>query len=408
MLVVAEDLLDQASGLLPGVVALRRRIHRAPELGLDLPRTQAAVLEALGDLDLEVRTGHALASVVADLRGGAGDGPTVLLRADMDALPMPEDSGLDYASEVDGAMHACGHDAHTAMLTGAARLLAARREEIAGTIRFMFQPGEEGSGGAQVMIDEGLLESPSVDAAFGLHVTPNIPSGMVATRGGAVMASADMVYISVTGRGGHASTPHLALDPMPVAAEIVQALQTFATRAIDVFDPVVITITTMHAGTATNIIPETVEMSGTLRAISERSRNRAIEGIEQISTGIAAAHGVRAVARVERGYAPTVNDHDFAAFVGRSARHLLGDSGFIEMPAPIMGAEDFGYVLKERRGAFAYLGACPPGERASEAASCHSNRMRIDEDAMRTGVALHAVVALAYLAGDLDAPVPAR
>jgi len=398
-----EHLLEEAGRLLPDVVALRRRIHRAPELGLDLPRTQALVVEALEGLDLEIRTGKALSSVVADLRCGSGDGPTVLLRADMDALPMPEESGLDFTSEVEGAMHACGHDAHTAMLAGAARLLAARRDEARGTIRFMFQPGEEGSGGAQVMIEEGVLDSPPVDAAFALHVTPNIGSGVVATRGGPVMASADMVYISVTGRGGHASTPHLALDPMPVAAEIVQALQTFATREIDAFDPVVITITTIHAGTATNIIPETVEMSGTLRAISERSRTRAIEGIARISAGIAAAHGAHADARVDRGYAPTVNDHGFAAFVGRSARRLLGDSGFVEMSAPIMGAEDFGYVLAQCQGAFAYLGACPPGGRPSDAASCHSNRMRIDEDAMCVGVALHAAVALDFLADDLDA-----
>jgi len=402
--IVAEDLLDQADGLLPGVVSMRRRLHRSPEVGLDLPRTQAAVLEALEDLDLEVRTGKSLASVVADLRGGSGDGPTVLLRADMDALPMPEETGLDFASEVDGAMHACGHDAHTAMLAGAARLLAARRGEIAGTIRFMFQPGEEGDGGARLMIDEGVLESPSVDAAFALHVTPNIPAGIVATRGGPVMASADMVYIDVTGRGGHASTPHLALDPMPVAAEIVQALQVFATREIDIFDPVVITITTVHAGTATNIIPETVEMSGTLRAISERSRNRAIEGLERIATGIAEAHGAHAAARVDRGYGPTVNDPASAAFVGRCASHLLGSSEFVEMPAPIMGAEDFGYVLRERTGAFAYLGACPPGETAPSAPSCHSNRMQIGEDAMSRGVALHAAVALTYLADGLDAP----
>ena len=405
---VAEDLLDQARRLLPGVVELRRRIHLAPELGLELPRTQEAVIEALGGLDLEIRTGESLTSVVADLRGGAGEGPTILLRADMDALPMPEDTGLDFASETEGAMHACGHDAHTAMLVGAARLLAAGREQLTGTVRFMFQPGEEGQFGARAMIGEGVLESPSVDAAFGLHVTPNIPMGIVTTRGGPVMASADMVHITVTGRGGHASTPHLALDPMPVAAAIVQALQVFATRAIDAFDPVVITITPINAGTAPNIIPESGEMSGPLRAVSERSRNRAIEGIERVVAGIAAAHGAQAVATVDKGYQPTVNDPAFAAFVGRAARRLFGDSGFFESPAPIMGAEDFGYVLSERPGAFAFLGACPPGENASEAASCHSNRMRIDEDAMSSGVALYSAVALAYLAADLDAPAPAR
>jgi hippurate hydrolase len=393
----ADELLDQARGLLPDVVGLRRTVHRHPELGLELPQTQRTVLDALDGLPVEVRTGGAVTSVVADLEGGGGVGPTVLLRADMDALPMPEDADVDFASEVDGAMHACGHDAHVAMLVGAARLLTARRDSFAGRVRFMFQPGEEGFHGARTMIEEGVLDDPNVDGVFALHVSPNLPSGVVSTRPGPALASADIVEVVVTGRGGHASTPYLANDPMPVAAEIVQALQVFATRRINTFDPVVITITKIRAGTTNNVIPEQVLMLGTLRAVSDGSRKAALAGIERLASGIAAAHEMRAEVHITPGYPPTVNDGDFARFTGRVARSLLGDAGFVEMPAPIMGAEDFSYVLRQRPGAIAFLGVCPAGQQPLRAPSCHSNRMTIDENALAPGVAMYAATALEYL-----------
>jgi amidohydrolase len=393
----ADELLDQARGLLPDVVGLRRTIHRHPELGLDLPQTQRTVLDALDGLPVSVRQGTAVTSVIADLEGGAGAGPTVLLRADMDALPMPEDTGVEFASEVDGAMHACGHDAHVAMLVGAARLLTERRGSFAGRVRFMFQPGEEGFHGARSMIEEGVLDDPNVDGVFALHVSPNLPAGVVSTRPGPALASADIIEIVVTGRGGHASTPYLANDPMPVAAEIVQALQVFATRRINTFDPIVITITKMRAGTTNNVIPEQVLMLGTLRAVSDGSRKAALSGIERLAGGIAAAHEMVAEVNVTPGYPPTVNDGDFARFTGRVAQSLLGDGGFVEMPAPIMGAEDFSYVLRERPGAIAFLGVCPGGEQPLRAPSCHSNRMMIDEDALASGVAMYAATALTYL-----------
>src|SRR5690606_26729804 len=242
-------LLARAGALLDDVVALRRDLHRRPELGLDLPETQARVLEALDGLPLAVATGERQSSVVADL-DGERPGPTVLLRADMDALPVPEETGLDFASEVDGAMHACGHDVHTAMLAGAARLLAERRGDLAGRVRCLFQPGEEGHGGAAVALREGLLDGADgadgaggaggaepVSWAFAIHQSPSFPSGMVATRAGALLASADEIAVTVRGRGGHASMPHLSNDPVPVACEIVQALQTWVTRRVDVFHP---------------------------------------------------------------------------------------------------------------------------------------------------------------------------
>jgi amidohydrolase len=393
----AETLLDQAAGVLPDVVDLRRRIHRHPELGLQLPQTQQAVLDALADLPVSVSTGRAVTSVVADLAGGRGDGPTILLRADMDALPMPEDTGVDFASETTGTMHACGHDAHTAMLAGAARVLTARRDEFAGTVRFMFQPGEEGFHGAKFMIEEGVLEDPRVDAVFALHVTPNAPSGVLSSRGGAIMAAPDVIDIRVRGKGGHASAPYQANDPMPVAAEIVTALQVFATRRIDTFDPVVITITKIRAGTTNNVIPEEVLMEGTLRSVSERSRKIALAGIDRIVHHVAAAHEMDATFDHVEGYPVTVNDDDFVRFTEGVTKRLLGEKGYVEMAAPVMGAEDFSYLLQERQGAFAFLGVCPPDQKPPTAHACHSNRMTIDESALRNGVAIHCATALTFL-----------
>ena len=399
--IVADELLAEADRVLPAVIELRRAIHRTPELGLDLPQTQAAVLDAVGGLGLDVRTGESVTSVIADVQGAAA-GPTVLLRADMDALPMPEDTGLEFASSVDNCMHACGHDAHTAMLAGAASVLASRRADLAGTVRLMFQPGEEGYHGARYMIDEGLLGADGesgVQAAFALHVSPNLPSGTVWTRGGALMASADVVEITVTGKGGHASSPYLANDPMPVAAEIVQAIQIMITRRINTFDPVVVTITQMSVGTTNNVIPETVNMVGTLRAVSENGRKLAVEGMRRVVSGIAAAHEMTAELRVIPGYPVTVNDDECANFMLRVGSDLLGASGTGRMPAPVMGAEDFSYVLQQRPGALAFLGVCPPDVSPVHAHACHSNRMVIHEDALRAGVAMYAALAIEYLAG---------
>jgi len=249
---------DDAAAIAGDLAGLRRRIHRDPEIGLDLPRTQAKVLAALDGLPLEVTRGRALSSVTGVLRG-ARPGPTVLLRGDMDALPITERTGLPYASAVTGVMHACGHDLHTAMLVGAARLLSARQAELPGNVIFMFQPGEEGQGGAALMISEGLLDAAGGRpvAAYALHAaSAQFPRGMFSTRPGPMMAAADILDVTVRGHGGHASQPHLAQDPIPAACEMVTALQTLVTRRFDVFDPVVITVGSFHAGTADNIVPD--------------------------------------------------------------------------------------------------------------------------------------------------------
>jgi amidohydrolase len=396
------DVLAEAGALLDDVVALRRDLHRRPELGLDLPETQARVLEALDGLPLTVRTGERLSSIVADLDGGR-PGPTVLLRGDMDALPMPEDTGLDFASEVDGAMHACGHDAHTAMLVGAARLLAARRGDVAGRVRFFFQPGEEGQGGARIALDEGVLEASdsgeAVSWAFAVHQSPSIPSGMVTTKGGPIMASADEMYVTVRGLGGHASMPHHANDPIPVACEIVQALQTWVTRRVDVFTPAVVTVARIRAGTTTNVIPETARLDGTIRTVEPRVREEAHAAVRRIAEHVAAAHGMVAEVRIAEGYPVTVNDPGAADDVLATARWLVGDDLAVAMPSPVMGAEDFSYVTEKVMGSMAFLGTRPPGVRPANVAPNHSNRMVLDESSLATGVALYAAAALCRLAG---------
>src|SRR5438132_1367436 len=338
-------ILADAKSILDDTIQLRRRIHRHPELGLTLPRTQATVLEALAGLPLDVTTGERTTSVVARL-SGANPGPTILLRGDMDALPMPEDTGLPFASEVPGTMHACGHDAHTAMLVGAAKALSRRRDALAGSVVFMFQPGEEGYHGARVMIEEGLLDGASAPTgAFALHVTHRMTAGSISARPGAAMASGDTLQIVVRGKGGHASAPHDCLDPIPTACEIVQAFQTLVTRRVHVFDPAVVTVATIEAGTTRNVIPDTADLPGTIRTVSEDTRERVLEGVRRVAEGIASAHGAEAEVQLIRGYPVTVNDADFAGFVLDTARELLGPEAVHVASHPIMASEDFSYVL---------------------------------------------------------------
>jgi len=387
-----KPVLDEARGLQDEIVALRRRLHAEPEVGLELPDTRAKVLAALEGLPLDVTLHRRSSGIVATLRG-KGDAPAILLRGDMDALPMTEETGLPFSSSRPGAAHACGHDAHTAMLVGAARILCAHREELPGDVVFMFQPGEEGHFGARVMLEEGLLEqAPEVAAVFAIHIAPQLPCGMVGTRPGPLMASADVFEIEVLGKGGHASMPHDCLDPVPVACEIVQALNTFVTRRIPATDPVVLTVARIQAGTTNNVIAERAQLTGTLRALSERSRELAQEGILRVAEHVARAHGSEARTQIAPGYPVTSNDAGFVDFASGVARSLLGEQGVIPLPTPVMGAEDFSYLLNERPGAMFFLGVCPTG--VKDPAPCHSNRMVLEEEGLFYGTALHAAVAL--------------
>jgi amidohydrolase len=420
---------DEAAEIAQEVTELRHAIHREPEIGLDLPKTQAKVLAALDGLPLEISTGRGLSSVTAVLRGGdrggrppgsaqrggdrggrppgsaqrGGDGPVVLLRGDMDALPVTEETGLPYASAVPGAMHACGHDTHTAMLAGAARLLSARalRGDLPGTVIFMFQPGEEGYAGARYMIDEGVLDAAGERpvAAYALHVTSQrLPCGVFSTRPGPMLAAADQITVTVHGRGGHAATPHQAADPIPAACEMVTALQTLVTRKFDVFDPVVITVGSFHAGTADNVIPDEARFLATARSYSQESRSALAELVPRLIGDIARGHGLTAEAIYAAEYPVTVNDAAEAAFAVETAADVFGTERAEWAEFPLTGSEDFSFVLEQVPGAFVMLGACPDGTDPLTAPTNHSALATFDDAALVDGTALYAELALRRLA----------
>ena len=397
---MTDSLLSDAQSLFDDVVALRRRLHRHPELGNHLPKTRETVLAALDGLPLDL-TLHETTSGIAAVLNGAGDGPTVLLRGDMDGLPLAEDTGLEFASETGNTMHACGHDLHTAMLYGAAKLLSARRESLNGKVVFMFQPGEEGSAGARFMLEEGLLDTTGDKpaAGFAIHVTSLYASGEVHIRPGPQMASADEITIAVSGSGGHASAPHNALDPVPIAAEIILATQVAVTRRINVFTPGVVTFAKVTAGTTNNIIPPSAELNGTVRAVSEETRSAIHEILDRVATNVAAAHGATATLAIKHGYPVSVNDPGIVSSVVDMTGRVLGPEAAKEMPAPIMGAEDWSYVMQQIPGAMAFLGACPPDLDPGTAPANHSNLVRFDEAAMAKGVALYCGFVLDRLTG---------
>jgi hippurate hydrolase len=391
---------DEAARLAGDIAELRHAIHTEPEIGLDLPKTQAKVLDALDGLPLEISTGRTLSSVTAVLRGGR-PGPVVLLRGDMDALPLTEETGLPYASAVPGAMHACGHDLHTAMLAGAARLLCARRADLPGTVIFMFQPGEEGYAGARHMIGEGVLDAAGERpvAAYGLHVTSNrLPCGMFSTRPGPLLAAADQITVTVHGRGGHASQPHRAADPIPAACEMVLALQTMVTRKFDVFDPVVITVGSFHAGTTDNVIPDQARFLATARSYSASSRVLLADLVPRLITDIADAYGLTADAEYATEYPVTVNDAAETEFALQTVTEVFGSGRAERAEFPITGAEDFSFVLDKVPGAFVFLGACPPDRDPEAAPTNHSARAVFDDAALPEGTALYAELALRRLA----------
>jgi len=395
-------LLDDAVLILDDLVALRRRLHQDPELGLYLPKTQAVVVEALDGLPLEIAVGAGLSSVVAvlrgDLPGPTGHGPTVLLRGDMDGLPIVEDSGEPFASTT-GTMHACGHDLHVAGLVGAARLLSARKHELPGNVVFMFQPGEEGPGGALPMIEEGVLEAAGtpVDAAFGIHVTGLYNRGLFVSKAGPAWAGNGLLDVTVHGKGGHGSSPWTAVDPVTVAAEIVLALQSYVTRRINVFDPVVITVGQLHAGTASNVIPATAQLEASVRTLSNASLEQLAVELPRLVHGVAAAHGCTADVDFRPEYPVTVNDVDMWGHAKTVLAGLYGAERVFERPDPIMGAEDFSYVLERVPGCFIQLGARPDDVPAEGAPSNHSATVRFDDSLLGEQAAALAALAVTTL-----------
>jgi hippurate hydrolase len=392
--------LQDATAISAEVAELRQAIHREPEIGLELPATQSKVLAALDGLPLEITRGKSLSSVTAVLRGGR-PGKTVLLRGDMDALPVTERTGLPYSSQVPGAMHACGHDLHTAMLAGAARILTARQADLPGNVIFMFQPGEEGFGGARQMIDEGVLDAAGERpvAAYALHVaSSDLPLGVSSSRAGTIMAASDTLRVTVRGRGGHGSQPYRAADPIPAACEMVTALQTMVTRQFDVFDPVVITVGTFHAGTVNNVIPDDASFVATVRTFSPTARDRVKDAGPRLARQMAAAYGLSADAEYEDGYPVTVNDAAELGNAEQTIAGLFGEERFLMAKNPLTGSEDFSYVLQHVPGAFIMVGACATGTDPATAPYNHSAEAVFDDAILADGTALYAELALRRLA----------
>ena len=389
---------DDATTLLPDLIALRRELHAEPEIGLELPLTQRRVLDALADLGLEISTGERTTSVTAVLRGGR-PGPVVLLRGDMDGLPIAEQTNLEFAS-TNGAMHACGHDLHVAGLVGATRLLAARRDELPGKVVFMFQPGEEGFDGAAVMIDEGVLDAAGERpvAAYGIHVVPGI-AGVFATKAGPLMAGSNELRITVNGRGGHASQPHIAADPVPALAAIVTALHTMVGRRFGVDDPVVLSVTQLRAGDALGVIPPSASLGATARTLSTTSVDKVIAETKTLADGIAAAHGCTADVSFRVIYPVTVNDDAETDAAIAALRSVLGDERVQVLTHPIMGSEDFSRVLNEVPGTFLFLGATPPESYPSPVWN-HSPQVVFDDSVLAVQSAALAELAWARMTRD--------
>ena len=384
------------------LVALRRELHQIPEVGLQLPETQARILEALDGLPLEITLGESVTSVVAVLRGGRptqGKRPVVLLRADMDALPVEERTGLEYAS-TNGNMHACGHDLHVSMLVGAAHDLCARKDDLAGDVIFMFQPGEEGMDGAKYMLDEGLLDvaGSRPDWVYAIHVWSALdPLGTFSTKPGTVMASSDVARVKVIGNGGHGSTPHRAADPVPALAEITTALNTMVTRRFDVQNPVVVTVGLLQAGTIANVIPEEGKLEATLRTFDTDVRAKLIEPVPQVVEGIASAHGVRGEFDLWEQYPVTVNDDDEADAVAAVVTELFGEDRHARWAKPLAAAEDFSRLLQEAPGCFIGLSACPPDEDPATAPMNHSAYAQFDDSVLDDGAQLFVELAVRKL-----------
>jgi amidohydrolase len=380
--------------IMPGVVADRRHLHQHPELGFQEFETAKFIAERLRSLGLdEVQTEVGRTGVVGILRGGK-PGKVVALRADMDALPVEEENDVEYKSLNSGKMHACGHDAHVSMMLGAARVLASKRDEIPGTIKFIFQPAEEGLGGALAMVADGVLENPRPDAIFGLHIWQEAPSGVVQIRDTVAMVAGDGFKIEITGKGGHGATPHTAIDPIAIGAEIVAALQTIMSRNIDPILAGVVTIGSFHAGNASNVIPSTAELTGTIRTVTIEEREEIHRRVEQIARGVAKAMRADIEFTLKFGVSATVNDPAMAAIAREAAIELVGPDRVEEGELKVV-SEDMSVFLNEVPGCYYFVGSRNPDK--GFVWGHHHARFDIDEDAMAVGVGTLAGTAMLYL-----------
>jgi len=372
------------------VIRIRRDLHRIPETAYTEKKTSAYVAEHLRREGLEVQTGIATYGVVGLLNTGR-PGPTLLLRADMDALPVTEDTGLPFASAHDGVMHACGHDAHVAMVLVAATVLSRVKDELNGTIKFLFQPAEEGPGGAKPMIDEGVLENPQVDYSIGCHVWPQIPEGTIGVRSGPFMAAMDRFDIKIIGRSGHGAMPHLCVDALEVGTQVVSALQRISSRHMNPLEPAVVTVGMFHAGTAFNIIPGEAQLTGTTRTFNLDIWNSWAERLETVVRGVCESMGADFEMKFSKGYPPTINDDMMVEVVRRCAQKVAGEDKVV-VPERSMGGEDMSYFLQQSKGCFYALGVG-----RQEFTPLHSNRFDLDENVLALGVETHCRIALDLL-----------
>ena len=372
------------------IINLRRDLHRIPETAYTEKKTSAYVANYLNKLQLEVKTGIARYGVVGLMKTDR-PGPTLMIRADMDALPLKENTGLAFASEHEGAMHACGHDAHMAMVLGAATVLSKIKDKLTGNIKFLFQPAEEGPGGAKPLIEAGVMESPKVDYCIGCHVWPDIPEGTIGVRSGPFMAAMDRFDIKIKGKGGHGAMPHLCVDALEVGTQIVNALQRIVSRHMDPLEPTVVTIGTFQAGTAFNIIPGEAELSGTTRTFNPQTWNTWEARIEKVVRGVCESMGSDYELSYSQGYPVTINDESMAEIVRRCAAKVVGEDRVV-VPQKTMGGEDFAYYLQRSQGCYFALGVGREG-----AAAVHHPSFDFNEDVMLLGVETHCRIGLELL-----------
>ena len=391
------DFLREAKSIESEIVATRREVHRNPELAYHERKTAKLVADKLRDSGIEVKTRVGGTGVLGTLRG-SGIGKVVALRADMDALPLEEQAEVDFRSEKKGVMHACGHDTHVAMLLGAAKLLGKHRKQIKGTIKFLFQPAEEhgGRGGAKPMIDDGVMRDPRVDYVFGLHIDGDERSGVIAFRGGAIMAAPDRFVVRILGRGGHGSAPHQTIDPVYVAAQVITAVQGVSSRMIDPIQPFVITVGAVHSGTKENIIPDEAVLEGTIRTLDESTRKRAKAKVTEVAQGVCKAFGAKAKVEFEKdAYPVTVNDEMVTEKAMKIVKNLHGTR--IKQREPLLGGEDFSRFLHEAPGTFYFLGTVNPRKGCTY--PNHSSKFKVDEDVLKLGTASLAMLAFEFANG---------
>lgn len=398
-MVTATRLRDEIGEILPGLIADRRYLHENPELGCEEVVTSAFVIDRLQALGVEdIRTGINVTGVTGLIHGSAAsDDPArvVIVRADMDALPIHEENDVEYRSQIDGKMHACGHDAHTAILLGLARTLMTRRNEFAGTVKLLFQPSEErGPGGAKMMIEAGVLEDPHVDACFALHMAQDAPLGTIIVKDGPLLAASDRFSIEIQGKGGHAAHPDRTVDPVVVGAHVITALQAIVSRNVDPIEPAVITVGSLHAGHAANVIPDTAQILGTVRTLNPDVQALIVKRIEEVATGVCTALGASATFDYTYGVPATINDGGAVAIVREAATAAVGADKVIT-PNPSMGGEDFSFFLNERPGAMFMVGSNNPDKGLIW--GHHHPRFDIDEESLATGLETMTLTVLNYL-----------